>query len=101
MNRLPFCPNCGSYVPLGNHSCDCGTTIGYDYEYDCEDDWVFQEEKRREILKRQKENPYDDDFFNDLHHQGVSPYLINRMNEGIQKLKDDLGVELKDADVRG
>lgn len=25
---MPTCPNCGSYVPLGNHSCSCGTTIG-------------------------------------------------------------------------
>ncbi|WP_407379230.1 hypothetical protein [Methanobrevibacter sp.] len=25
---MPTCPNCGSYVPLGNHSCSCGTSIG-------------------------------------------------------------------------
>ena len=25
---MPTCPNCGSYVPLGNHSCSCGTSMG-------------------------------------------------------------------------
>lgn len=29
---MPTCPNCGSYIPLGNHSCSCGTTLRYDYE---------------------------------------------------------------------
>ena len=24
---MPYCPNCGSYIPLGNHSCSCGTTM--------------------------------------------------------------------------
>lgn len=99
---MPICPNCGSYIPLGNHSCECGTTIDYDLddgEYG--NDLLFELDKRRKIRQRQNENPYDDDFFNELHHQGASPYLINRMNDDISKLKRDLGVELEDVEVMG
>ena len=79
---MPICPNCGSYVPLGNHSCECGTTISDDLkdgEYG--NDLLFTLDKRRKDRQRQEENPYEDDFFNDLHHQWVSPYLIDRMND--------------------
>ena len=71
---MPTCPNCGSYIPLGNHSCSCGTTIRYDDE---EDDYEEQSRrawhaealiwlKKQSEAKRRGENPYDNDLLNEL-----------------------------------
>lgn len=93
---MPTCPNCGSYVPLGNHSCSCGTTIR-----SREDDYLeeqqemkrlkhqyFLEEQRKELMQRKKENPYKYDFLNDLYHEGGNEIYLERMDEGISEIEE-------------
>ena len=93
MIKMPICPNCGSYIPLGNHSCECGTTIGYDEDLEDSSQIIDQIYKER----RKNENPYEDDFFNEMHHEGFSPYLINSMDEGIRRLKNRYSARLENA----
>ncbi len=96
---MPFCPNCGSYIPLGNHSCSCGTTIRYeddDYEEESRHDSeaeAFRRFKKQTEAERRSENPYNNDFFNELHHEGVSALMINNMNEGLSYLYTRYGLE--------
>ena len=93
---MPTCPNCGSYVPLGNHSCSCGTTIGSrDDEYLEEmkemerlKHQYFLEEQRKELMQRRKENPYKQDFLNDLYHEGAKEIYLERMDEGISEIEE-------------
>lgn len=87
---MPICPNCGSYIPLGNHSCECGTTIGYDDD----SDYSSGGSEKQRILH---ENPYDEDFFNELYHNDISPFSINRMVEGVRELEDKFSAKLDDA----
>ena len=90
---MPTCPNCGSYIPLGNHSCSCGTTIRYDDEEDQErmyDDAAEHRRRRQRYLEKlQGENPYEDDFFNELHHRAVSSILIQNMDDKLRILKNN------------
>lgn len=103
---MPTCPNCGSYIPLGNHSCSCGTTIRYD-----DDDEDYEEQSRRsseaeyyrnlqkqEEIRRRSENPYDNDFLNELHHDGFSPMMIERIKEDLWLLNNNYGLEVDDAE---
>lgn len=96
---MPTCPNCGSYVPLGNHSCSCGTTIRYDDEYDDSGYSIVEQMMDRERLMQ--ENPYDEDFFNELHHQQASPIMIEHMDDGISYLKKKFNATLDDVTVMG
>ncbi len=102
---MPTCPNCGSYIPLGNHSCSCGTTIRYDDEEDLErmyDDAAEHRRRRQKYLEKlQSENPYEDDFFNDLHHRAVSSILIRNMDDKLRILKNNFNAELDHVDVMG
>lgn len=101
---MPTCPNCGSYIPLGNHSCSCGTTIRYvDEEQERRhDEAVKYRTQRHEYLEMlQNENPYEDDFFNELHHNAVSEILIRNMNENVQNVKRNYNAELDHVDVMG
>ena len=101
---MPTCPNCGSYIPLGNHSCSCGTTIRYD-----DDDEDYEEQSRRashaEALiwlkkqaeaKRRSENPYDNDLLNKLHHEGAPSKMLEKMSEGLWLLNNNYGLEWED-----
>lgn len=102
--EMPTCPNCGSYIPLGNHSCSCGTTIRYVDDVDeekYEKEMEFQSMRRRHLKKLQTENPYDDDFFNELHHNAVSPILVRNMNDQISILKNNFNATLEDAEIFG
>lgn len=92
---MPTCPNCGSYIPLGDHSCSCGTTIGYDD--DIEEDYSTGRQEYLEWLKEQ--NPYDHEFFNELLHHEYSKFMIDRMYEGVNDLKEKYGAELSEAEV--
>ena len=102
---MPTCPNCGSYIPLGNHSCSCGTTIRYADDDDDERRYSEWEAIRRRQMEyrrqRQRENPYEDDFFNDLHHKGASSMLLSNMNSQVQFLKDRFNAKLDDVVVIG
>ena len=103
---MPTCPNCGSYIPLGDHSCCCGTTIRYDVEDDDEerryDEAVEYRRRRQRYLERiQNENPYDEDFFNELHHRDVSVMLIKNMNDQLSDLKNRFNASLDHVDVAG
>ena len=100
---MPTCPNCGSYIPLGNHSCSCGTTIRYDDDDDYEEQsrrashaealvWL----KKQAAAKRRSENPYGNDFLNELHHEGVPSKMLNSMNEGLWLLNNNYGLEWDD-----
>ena len=100
---MPTCQNCGSYIPLGDHSCCCGTTIRYDVEDDEErryDEAVEYRRRRQRYLERiQNENPYDEDFFNELHHRDVSVMLIKKMNDQLSDLKNRFNASLDHVDV--
>ena len=101
---MPTCPNCGSYIPLGNHSCSCGTTIRYvdDEQVRRHDEAVKYSRRRQKCLEQlQKENPYEDDFFNELHHNAVSDILIRNMNYSVQNVKRNYNAELVHVDVMG
>ena len=106
---MPTCPNCGSYIPLGNHSCSCGTTIRYD-----DDDEDYEEQSRRashaEALiwlkkqaeaKRRSENPYDNDLLNELHHEGAPSKMLDKMSEGLWLLNNNYGLEWDDYEFLG
>ena len=47
-DKMPFCPNCGSYVSPGTNICSCGTTFGYESEPE-------EEKKPSEFEKQQEE----------------------------------------------
>ena len=101
---MPFCPNCGSYILLGNHSCSCGTTIRYQDDDDYEEQSrlaseaeAFRRWKKQVEAERRSENPYNNDFFNELHHEGVSPLMINRINEDLSFLNRKYGLEWNDV----
>lgn len=87
---MPFCPNCGSYIPLGNHSCSCGTHIRYDFEDGAEYGGGSS---------KPQDNPYDSDFLNELYHEGVSPYIVDRIAEGITGLENKFGCEFEGGEV--
>lgn len=99
---MPTCPNCGSYVPLGNHSCSCGTTIGSREDAYLEEQkemerlkrQYFLEEQRKELMQRKKENPYKHDFLNDLHHEGGKKIYLERMDEGISEIEEKFSAKL-------
>ncbi len=89
---------------MGNHSCSCGTTIRYvDDEQERRDDEALKyRRQRQEYLERlQSENPYEDDFFNELYHNAVSGILIRNMNEKVQIMKRNYNAELDHVDVMG
>ena len=89
---------------MGNHSCSCGTTIRYvdDEQERRDDEAVKYRRQRQEYLERlQSENPYEDDFFNELYHNAVSGILIRNMNEKVQIMKRNYNAELDHVDVMG
>ncbi len=94
---MPTCPHCGAYVPLGESICSCGATFAHG-RYDEDDDYHGG---LSDILEQVKhENPYEYDFFNDLHHNLVSPYLINNMYEALTDLLDKFDAELDSVSVQ-
>ena len=74
---MPICPNCGSYILLGNHSCDCGTTISDDFEEDYEGG---------RPLRPKDENPYRYDFLNDLYHDYFDILPLEQMDKDIAEI---------------
>lgn len=98
---MPNCPNCGEIVMEGDPYCShCGAHFIWDF--DDEDDYErdsHQSELERIKQQRKNEYPYNDDFFNDLYHEGVLEIAIDRMSDGIEDLKRKFGVELKDVSI--
>lgn len=84
---MPICPNCGSYIPLGNHSCSCGTTLRSD----------FEEESEGGInLRPEDENPYRYDFLNDLYHDYYDLLPLEQMDKGIAEIEEKYSAKFKD-----
>ena len=57
--------------------------------------------RQRYLEKLQGENPYEDDFFNELHHRAVSSILIQNMNDKLSILKNNFNAKLDHVDVMG
>lgn len=93
---MVFCPNCGSYIPLGEPYCSCGTTIYYDEEMDSQDSGENYEEYLQRI---RNENPYDVDFYNELHHIDVSPNTIRTIDEEITRLENVFNAKFEKGSV--
>ena len=96
---MPTCPNCGSYIPLGNHSCSCGTTIGYDDDSEEYDDYPQQPINTRQRI--QNEYPYEYDFFNDLYHMFIPKFTLDRMYRELKKLEEKYDAKFVKGDVSG
>ena len=84
---MPICPNCGSYILLGNHSCDCGTTISDDFEEDYEGG---------RPLRPKDENPYRYDFLNDLYHDYFDILPLEQMDKDIAEIEEKYSAKFKD-----
>ena len=85
---MPTCPNCGSYIPLGNHSCSCGTTVRDD----------FEEEEGGGDYRSPDENPYDYDFLNELYHDYFRILPLEKMNEGIAEFEEKYSAEFQNCE---
>ena len=46
---MPICPNCGSYVSEGSHTCSCGTSFSYNSSYEKEEYEDPEESKRKKM----------------------------------------------------
>ena len=87
---MPTCPNCGAYIPLGESMCSCGASFR---NYDYEDDSDFQ------IERRENENPYKYDFFNQLYHESAPLDLIDNMYMELINLLNKLDGELDSVSI--
>lgn len=103
---MPTCPNCGSYIPLGNHSCSCGTTLRYDYEpieekeeeIDLLEDLQFLARKKV-VPKKRSQDPYNYDFLNKLDEKGHNPIFLNQMNNEIAEIEEKYNAKLYEFSV--
>lgn len=86
---MPTCPNCGSYIPLGDHSCSCGTTIRYDEPQEESSGYAY------EIAP--DDNPYDYDFLNDFYHNYENEIYLNQMNRGIAEIEQKYNAKFREA----
>lgn len=90
---MPTCPNCGSYVPLGNHSCSCGTTIRHDDSY---------KEDTRTYSNTRTDNPYDYDILNELYHNNyLNITCLDEMNRKISEVEDKFSARYRDYSITG
>lgn len=83
---MPICPNCGSYVSEGSHTCSCGTSFSYN-SYDRREDEDPEEVRRKNLA---------DEYYAEaraLEREGWYPLAI-RMYEKA----DDLGRIFSDYD---
>ena len=89
---MPTCPNCGSYVSLGNHSCSCGTTIRYD-----------DSDKKEYLSQRERlDNPYDYDFLNELYHNySLTITCLEEMNTKIGEVEEKFSANFRDYSIAG
>lgn len=88
---MPICPNCGSYVPLGDHSCSCGTTLRYEDSYGEEDS----------LSDMPLDNPYSYDFLNELYHNDFHILCLNQMEKEIAEIEKRYSAKFRDYITSG
>lgn len=49
---MPICPNCGSYVSEGSHTCSCGTSFSYNSSYEKQAEENPKEIERKKLARQ-------------------------------------------------